>query len=130
MSVFEKNGMLQRQDQIEIKRQENAILSGSGTDTYKAMQIDALYQARGLQPGSFYRADFDQTTGSNEVHEYTPATKGEVKLFGWAVLFLVLWGVFAHYFPNANEWAWEVFRSVLQAIFGLIGMAIGVVLNS
>lgn len=123
MSVFDKNGMLQRQEQMDIKAREQKILASGGSDNQKAQQIDMLYRERGLEPGSFYRAEFDQTA-------HLPQESGgiasigslwfQLKIIAAVFLFFMIWLPFSRHFPTAANYIYQTFITIWYDIGTLV----------
>lgn len=129
MSVFEKNGMLQRQDQIRLKEEEQRILGSNLSDGQKTVQVDNLYRQRGLEPGSFYRADFDRT--GPVTHD-----SGDASDFGIGVKFivwlLVFWGGMTlglKYAPRQTEAVWRFISWSVQIFLDIMGQLFSYVLK-
>lgn len=125
MAVYEKNGMLQRAEQMEIKTREQKILASGMTDNQKAAEIDLLYRQRGLEPGSFYRADFDQTTSSgssDHCESDGDSWSGRSCLILVAVLAFVILG--PTLFPKTDQFVMGILLKILMGVGDAISFII------
>ena len=109
MSVFVK-GYLSKAEQAEIRRKENEILAGPGSDVSKAAQIEFLYRQRGLEPGSFRQPGYgEDSAGENEGSGSLRWLWLQLYICIIAFLFFAMWGAFARRFPDLADVMFKVF---------------------
>jgi hypothetical protein len=132
MAMYEKDGTLSVNDQMDIRSKEQEILASNQSPQLKASLIKQLYGSYGLTPGNFRRPEFAES-GSGENY----SSSSEVDDSDWsAIKWLIIVGFILFLVLKADVWfvahypvAGHAVNSVITACIGFVVYSIGKVMG-
>lgn len=126
MALYETDGTLSSNDQMQIRSKEQEILGSKDSPQLKAAKVKQLYESYGLQPGSFRNPQYAQSGSGESYSGSSDAPSGSS--IKWTIivfvgLYLLFKGcaTFQEHFPAQGDAFRAGFNATMDFIFGGIG---------